>query len=302
MNTPAEGIVVLGAPRSGTTLVRRLLNAHPSIHCPPETYLLSGCARFLDEEEFAGGVSVGVVPGLAFSGVSEREVLDSVRDMAFGFLRRLAAKQGKARWAEKTAFDIFHLDAIERLCGDRCQYVCVVRHGLDVTCSIKELTDRMGRYVSELQPYLRQTARPLEAFAMAWRDVTLRLRAFADAHPERCLVVRYEDLLQQSELVVTQLFSFLGEPSDVSGLLDKLSAPDLNPGLGDWKTYQRKGFDQSSLDRWTTLDADTVQLLRPIVNPALEAFGYEPISEKPRSRDEVARRRYQLSLVATQLR
>lgn len=300
--TGSEGIVVLGAPRSGTTLVRRLLNAHPAIHCPPETNLLNGCARFLEEEEFAGGVRVGVVPGLAFSNVAESEVLDALREVAFGFLRRLAAKQGKRRWAEKTAFDIFHLPAIERLCGDRCQFVCLVRHGLDVTCSIKELSDRMGRYVSELHPYIRLYPRPLEAFATAWRDVTLQLRAFVDARPDRAMVLRYEDLVQQPADAIGRLFDFLGEPADVPSLVETLSAPDFNPGLGDWKTYQRKGFDPSSLDRWTTLEPDTVQWLRPIVNPALEAFGYAPVPEQPRVGEDVARRRYQLSLVATQLR
>ncbi|MCA9663328.1 MAG: sulfotransferase, partial [Myxococcales bacterium] len=34
----SPGIIVLGAPRSGTTLLRRLLDAHPNIACPPETY------------------------------------------------------------------------------------------------------------------------------------------------------------------------------------------------------------------------------------------------------------------------
>ena len=55
------GIVVLGTPRSGTTLLRRLLDAHPNIACPPETYVLSGAARFLHEETFAQGLKIGTL-------------------------------------------------------------------------------------------------------------------------------------------------------------------------------------------------------------------------------------------------
>ncbi|HEY4117191.1 MAG TPA: sulfotransferase [Byssovorax sp.] len=31
-----EGAVILGPPRSGTTLLRRLVDAHPNLSCPPE--------------------------------------------------------------------------------------------------------------------------------------------------------------------------------------------------------------------------------------------------------------------------
>ena len=52
-----EGIIVLGAPRSGTTLTQRLLAAHPQIACPPETYLLRACSRFLHEEKTVPSVA-----------------------------------------------------------------------------------------------------------------------------------------------------------------------------------------------------------------------------------------------------
>ena len=59
MNEPAKrGVVIIGTPRSGTTLLRRILDAHPAIACPPETYLLSGAARFLHEESFAQGLKI----------------------------------------------------------------------------------------------------------------------------------------------------------------------------------------------------------------------------------------------------
>ena len=67
----AQGIVILGMPRSGTTLLRRLLDVHPAICCPPETNLLGAAARFLREETFAGGMAIGVLSGLSFAGIAE---------------------------------------------------------------------------------------------------------------------------------------------------------------------------------------------------------------------------------------
>jgi hypothetical protein len=300
--TAKEGILVLGVPRSGTTLVRRILNAHPAIHCPPETSLFGAAGRFLQEESFAGGVSTGVTSGLAFSGIQPDEVLERLRSMIFEILERLASAQGKPRWAEKTAFDIFHLDAIEKLCADRCRFVCVIRHGLDVVCSIRELCDRMDRYPGELHSYVCRYPRPYEAFAWAWHDANRRLKQFVDAHTDRCFVLRYEQLLESPSVVLTELFHFLGEPADVATLLEGLSVRDPNPGLGDWKTYQRKGLDPASVRRWSALDPDTVRLLGPVVNPVLTEFGYPAVSEPPATAERTARRRLQLGLVATQLR
>jgi len=55
-----DGIIVIGCPRSGTTLLRRLLDAHPNIAAPGETYLFTACARFLRSERAVDGMDVGV--------------------------------------------------------------------------------------------------------------------------------------------------------------------------------------------------------------------------------------------------
>ena len=67
-----------------------------------------------------------------------------MQDLPLAF-REIRDRAGKKRWAEKTAFDGFHVDAIARLCGDRCRYLVVYRHALDVVCSLRELSERMER-------------------------------------------------------------------------------------------------------------------------------------------------------------
>ncbi|MGH8166798.1 MAG: sulfotransferase family protein, partial [Woeseiaceae bacterium] len=165
MTDPAyEGTIVIGAPRSGTTLLRRILDGHPDVACPAETNVFSGCGRMLQSETIAEGLDVGMLSGLAFAGFAESAVLEALREFAFEFHRQYARKEGKRRWASKTAFDLFYLDAIEKLCGDHARFICLQRHGLDVACSLKDLCDTNGGYLSELHEYIRRYPSPLEAF------------------------------------------------------------------------------------------------------------------------------------------
>jgi len=290
-----DGIIVIGPPRSGTTLLRRLIDAHPNIACPSETNLLTACARFLHRESFAEGLEIGVLSGLGYVGFPEGEVLERLRAFALSFPREYAARAGKARWADKSAFDAFHLDTIEALLGGHAYFVCVERHGLDVVCSLAEFCERSGGYVGELFDYIRRTPSPLEAFAHAWVDLTRRIAGFAERHRDSALLVKYEELATDPEAVLRRVFEFVEEPWH-PGLVDTALASREQIGLGDWKTYARPTIDATSVGRYRTLSRAARSRLGQIVNPTLVARGYDAVDvDPPPSRDE-ARRRYELGM------
>jgi hypothetical protein len=299
--TSYEGIVILGMPRSGTTLLRRLIGAHPAIHCPPETNLLSAAARFLREEPFAGGLAVGVLPGLAFSGYDEEAVLGRLREFVLSFHREMRDRAGKRLWAEKTAFDSFHVEAIGRLCGGSCRYVCMFRHGLDVVCSLKDLCDEMEMVMDDLHPYVRRFASFYEAFARAWCDVSERLHAFAIEHAELCVRLRYEDLVEHPHEELARLFDFLHEPVSVDRVIGEALGGAEAIGLGDWKTYRRSKIHSESVGRWQKLSPQTVNRLAEIMNPTLERLDYEPVPKRPEVSREVARRQHQVKQMVARI-
>lgn len=295
------GIVIVGTPRSGTTLLRRILDAHPGLCCPPETYLLSAAARFLHEERFAAGLRIGVLSGLAFAGFDEDQVLGRLRAFVFGFLHEHAAAQGKPRWVEKTAFDAFHLPAIRRLCQGHVRFLCMQRHGLDVACSMADLVDKTGGYVQELHAYLQHTPEPLVALARAWVDTSQAVHALTQEDP-LALGLRYEDLVREPEATLRRVLEFVGEPWP-EDLLDRALRDTGRLGFGDWKTYGRPAIDASSVDRWKALPGPTVQRLAAVCNPMLQTLGYDPV---PLTSDEVsdqeARRRYEFGLMLNRMK
>jgi amino acid adenylation domain-containing protein len=291
----SPGVVVVGSPRSGTTLIRRVLDAHPNIACPGETCLLSAAARFLHREVVADGLEFGVLNGLAFAGFEPSETLERLRGFAFGFHQEHAHRKGKNRWAEKTAVDVFHLPEIEMLCGDHVQYVCVVRHGLDVACSLREFSNRGLTYLSELHEYIQRNPRPLEAFCQAWVDAT---RAVLDLHmrrPSDSILVRYEDFVADPMKEGRRLFEFLGEHWQDDIVSAALSRSGKS-GLGDWKAYSRTSIGAESVARWHALPPGVISRLGEICNPTLQECGYEPVRILPGHDQREARKRYNLAL------
>lgn len=299
---PYEGLIVLGCPRSGTTLVRRLLDAHPNLACPPETVVFARVARMLQEDPMAEGMTFGMRTGLAFAGVSPSETLAATREFAFAFHRRLAAAQNKPRWAAKTAMDAFYVDEIEQLCGDHARFVVLVRHGLDVVASLRDLCVANDVFLPEIHAYVRRHPSLLEALAHLWADVTARLARFAANHPNNVKVVRYEDLVAApGGEVIADVFAFAGEPDDPTVAERALVGVD-GLGFGDPGALARTSIDASRVGRWRALSPHTRARLAPIVGPMLAAHGYDAIPAVPERTEAEARHLFRLGLAAQALK
>lgn len=288
-------IVVLGCPRSGTTLVRRLINAHPRIHCPGESFLLRAAVRFLSGEKVAEGIDYGPVGGLAALGVPAEELKAKLREFVLQFHADLAAAEGKPRFAIKTAVDSFYIPQIVDLLRGHAQFVCVVRHGMDVAASLRDFTQVTEGPIEELFPYLNQYRRFMPAYAAAWAKVTSDILDAAEQHPDDVLALRYEDLVREPEAVLQGLFEFLDEPTDVSELLVRAFQPADVQGLSDYKTFETKGIVGESVDRWHELPERTQAEMADIVNPLLERLGYETVATSAGDMD--AMRRHELAMM-----
>lgn len=288
-------IVIIGCPRSGTTLLRRLVNAHPAIDCVGESFLLRGAVRFLSSEKVAEGIDYGPLGGLGAMGFGADEVKARLRDFALSFHREIAERSGKPRFAIKTAVDSFYLPQIVDLLKGHARIVCLVRHGGDVAVSLKEFTDRMEGPIEELMPFIATHRRMMPAFAAAWAKVTGDMLDAAEALPEDVIGLRYEDLVEAPQAVLGELFDFLDAPTDIEALLGEAFRPKDVVGLGDYKTFGTKGLETGSLGKWRDLPERVQAELAPIANPLLERAGYDPIAVETRDAD--AMRLHELAMM-----
>jgi len=191
-------IFILGCQRSGTSLLRRLLNSHSNIACPPESSFFVQLAGVYEVKR--------ALQGLLDMGFSEDEVLEQMRLFTVRFFGQYAVSKGKNRWADKTPHYLNHAETIERMFRGEVLYVGIIRHGLDVAYSLCDFDWGI------LKSYLDNgTEKPVAAIRF-WRDQNLKLLDFQDRVLGRFHMVRYEELTKQPEDVLRPLFDFLDEP------------------------------------------------------------------------------------------
>ncbi|RLF27775.1 MAG: hypothetical protein DRN08_01535 [Thermoplasmata archaeon] len=181
-------IFIIGCPRSGTTLVRVILDSHPNICCGPETHM------FRDIEKFRKNI-LHRWNMLQPYGVDKKAINQKLKEFFLLFTENYVSTKKKKRWAEKTPDHIFYVDLIDELFPD-CQFINVIRDGRDVVCSYKE---RWGRktFFNAIKTWNKTI------------NLTLIYRKKFDK--KRYMEIRYEDLISNPEMETRKMMKFIGE-------------------------------------------------------------------------------------------
>lgn len=206
-------IFVVGCQRSGTTLLRLMLDSHRNISCGPET-------RFLADLEKVTGESW---PRMSLYGFPREYWLDRFAQLFHDFKMSYAERSDKLRWADKTPLYALHLPFIKELFPN-AQIVHVVRDGRDVVASHRS---RWG-YLSALNATDK------------WQRYIRLAQSFAVTLPgDSYLEVRYERLVNDTEATLRSMLDFLDEPWD-DGVLHHGEKPhDVMERYHDFTTERR---------------------------------------------------------------
>ncbi|MGH3380950.1 MAG: sulfotransferase family protein [Actinoallomurus sp.] len=258
-------IFVLGCPRSGTTLLRLMLRAHPRIAIPPETRLLldayehrgayGDLSQLANRTALAEWIVAGAGTRFGRLGLDPRSVADeiiagpptlgSALEIA---LRAYARRLGKPRWGDKRPGYVQHIDALLRMFPD-AQIVHLIRDGRDCVAELKQTPWwRMGVY---------------HAIA-TWTQAIDAGTAAAERLPSGSYVeVQYERLAADPEGELRRLCAFLGE-----SYVPAMAAPRASAEWRRWHTGT--GRESRRLERWE------VELCEAVMTDRLLAYGYEP--------------------------
>ena len=125
-NATVAPIFIIASARSGSTLLRFLLDSHPSIACPPETNLVEACAALCNVARVLS-TDCGSSP-LGAQGIEQaRTAIESL-------LGEYSRSRGKIRWCDKSLVSVLHADILGSI-WPCAQFLCLYRHCMDVVYS-----------------------------------------------------------------------------------------------------------------------------------------------------------------------
>ncbi len=253
---------IVGVYRSGTTLLRFVLDSHPNIAVPPESNFINGLSELWRNEWYRKGFQ-GV--GVDTAGLTSR-----LRDFAGDIFDAYAQAKGKGRWFDKTPSYTEQLEFLDALFGLECRYVMLYRHGLDVATSMTRMQkgdadNGPGRRFKHLYASTRVCN------AAYWAEQCEGMLAFEATHPAQCFRLRYEDYASKPEQFLPPLFDFLGEPWD-AGVL-RFSEQQHDYGLQDSKVLDTREFKPNT-GTWHDWPTEELEQARTLIAPTLARLGY----------------------------
>jgi hypothetical protein len=265
----------VGCPRSGTTLLRAMLDNHSQLAIPGESHFIPRLARTADrfaadefvadllaDERFQRWELDANVVRAAIANAAPASVADALRVVYSAY----AVAHGKPLYGDKTPGYVRELPLLAELFPE-ARFVHLVRDGRDVVLSLRELewAQRGG----------------LETLAEFWRTNVEQGLAAREQLGSRYREARYEELVRNPEAVLRELCVFLDLPFERAMLSyhERAGMPavrrdehrhlELPPtqGLRDWRTQMSR--------------AELAQL-EAIAGDALERVGYARAADGPR--------------------
>ncbi|MBL8297067.1 MAG: sulfotransferase [Rhodanobacteraceae bacterium] len=254
-DTAASPIFVVGFPRSGTTLLETMLDAHPELACMDERAYLQDLVDYVQESGLRYPQDLG---RLTASQCSAMRAIYRER------VSRHVAWNGTTRLVDKNPLNLLKLPLIRRL-WPRARIVLALRHPADVVLSNYMQNFRSPVFVA-LCETLQSTAQGYAAAMDFWLDQQALLGG--DVY-----VSRYEDLVADLPARARALTDFLGLSWDPALLRPDAHARER--GYISTPSYAQvtEPVNARAVGRWQAY-AHWILPLRPLLDPYAERWGY----------------------------
>nr|XP_039252283.1 protein-tyrosine sulfotransferase 1-like [Styela clava] len=260
-------IFVGGIPRSGTTLMRKMLESHPDIRCGPETHVIPWLLKDHYEwttstKEFVRLVEAGVAP----------HALDNA--MAKFILSIIVHHGPPAKYLCNK--DPYSLQATTYLHGlfPNSKFILMLRDGRASAHSVISKGITVGNW--NIKSY--------RDVLMHWNDeINNMYKECLTSGPKVCLPVHYEKLVLQPVATTKKIFNFLGIPWCKEVLHHEDHANETKLSAYELSTDQvKKPIYLEGLTKWFGKIPPDVERDMAFIAPMLKILGYNPEERRPK--------------------
>lgn len=234
LSAKSQPIIIGGFYRSGTTLLRRLLDSHSSIFCGPEIKFFKDFFGDYLHDELKHVRFFSTVRSLA---LHEDELLGAFGDGYVNCLDLAAKKAGKRRWADKNPENVLYLQQWQTVLKGHFHFVFVVRHPLDSLASLCEVG------------FEKTVPKEFSGKVEIYRKFIEAGLKFIKENPGQCSLVRYEDLVNNPKETLCSLLGDIDEQFE-NGMLEDFYKTSRRTGIEDPKIRLTTKVHSESVGRW----------------------------------------------------
>ena len=273
---------IVGSGRCGTTLLRRLLQANPQVHIPPENWALCGAIQAFEAHQgiLTWRTAVDLVLGRHLAS-NERWFDEPPSDLQDRLMSVPSCDQSLAhllnvvyryhgeyrnahftRWGDKTPRNVNCMNELSRV-YPRARFIHLLRDGVDVVHSWSKRRKHFG---------------DMKGGARRWKNALINTRSFAQCAPSRLIEIRYEDMVRKPEAVLRNICRFIDLLYEDNMLLrtDHYDEMEEAQSVGHYeKVFEEISTDSIGKGR-RNLSAEQKATLAPLIDDELMRYGYDP--------------------------
>ncbi len=267
-------IFVLCCSRSGSTLLRYILDTHAEIFCPPELHLSQLASQLQPIFRNLSQFKVDATPEQKQTIIAQK-IQQHIDDIMMPYAR----EQQKSIWCEKSVRTLPEMSLIHQVFPN-AKYICLYRNCLDQVSSALDIVNAdtdMGDY--GFDPFIKNAnADVINGLVDYWIWMVSASLNYEQFNPKQCFRLPYEAIVNDTENLLKALFKFLGVAWDEQ-LIDRIFTQERKIGRGDYKIIDTQKIEKSSVGK-KTLDVQKISPDRIAkINQLHKAIGYELISQ-----------------------